>query len=164
MPGHTLRPLSSKPFCPCMFSKLVLLQKSAWGLILRKRKTSLSLLLISSCSSFWWLSGKESACQPEDLGSIPGSGRSTGEWKGYPLQYSGLENSTDCVAHGVAESQTRLSDFHSYSHATQVPVFSRCLTYGKAESSLPARDLELETIPLHFNFPLSIEESRYLFV
>ena len=68
----------------------------------------------------------------------------------------------DCVAHGVAESQTQLSDFHSYCHATQVPVFSRCLTYGKVESSLPARDLELETIPLHFNFPQSIEESRYL--
>ena len=32
--------------------------------------------------------------------------------KAYPLQYSGLENSMDCMAHGVAESQTRLSDFH----------------------------------------------------
>ena len=108
--------------------------------------------------------GKESACNARVLGSIPGSGRSPGKRKGYPLQYSGLENSMDCVAHGVAESQTQLSDFHSYCHATQVPVFSRCLTYGKVESSLPARDLELETIPLHFNFPLSIEESRYLFV
>ena len=67
----------------------------------------------------------------------------------------------DCVIHGVAKSQTRLRDFHSYSHATQVPIFSRCLTYGKVESSLPAKDLELETIPLHFNFPLSIAESRY---
>ena len=35
-----------------------------------------------------------------------------GEGKGYPLQYSGLENSTDCIAHGVAKSRTRLSDFH----------------------------------------------------
>ena len=37
---------------------------------------------------------------------------SPGEGKGYPLQYSGLENSMDCVVHGVAESRTRLSDFH----------------------------------------------------
>ena len=32
--------------------------------------------------------------------------------KGYPLQYSGLENSTDCTVHGVRKSQTQLSDFH----------------------------------------------------
>jgi len=37
--------------------------------------------------------GKESACKAGDLGSIPGLGRSPGEGKGYPLQYSGLENS-----------------------------------------------------------------------
>ena len=41
-------------------------------------------------------SGKESACNPGDLGSIPGFGRSPGEGKGYPLQYSGLENPMDC--------------------------------------------------------------------
>ena len=56
--------------------------------------------------------GKESACNAGDLGSIPGLGRSPGEGKGYPLQYSGLENSMDCIVHGVAKSQTRLSDFH----------------------------------------------------
>ena len=39
--------------------------------------------------------GKESACNAGDLGSIPRLGRSPGEGKGYPLQYSGLENSTD---------------------------------------------------------------------
>ena len=38
--------------------------------------------------------GKESACNVGDLGSIPGLGRSLGEGKGYPLQYSGLENSS----------------------------------------------------------------------
>ena len=43
---------------------------------------------------------------------IPRLGRSPGEVKGYPFQYSGLENSMDCVVHGVAQSQTRLSDFH----------------------------------------------------
>ena len=40
--------------------------------------------------------GKESACNVGDLGLIPGLGRSPGEGKGYPLQYSGLENSMDC--------------------------------------------------------------------
>ena len=56
--------------------------------------------------------GKESACNAGDLGLIPGLGRSPGEGKGYPLQYSGVENSMDCIVHGVAKSQTRLSDFH----------------------------------------------------
>ena len=50
--------------------------------------------------------GKESVCNAGDLGSVPGLGRSSGEGKGYPLQYSGLENSTDYIAHGVAKSQT----------------------------------------------------------
>ena len=50
--------------------------------------------------------GKESTCDVGDLGSIPGLGRSPGEGKGYPLQYSGLENSMDCVVPGVAKSWT----------------------------------------------------------
>ena len=53
--------------------------------------------------------GKESACYVGDLGSIPGLGRSSGDRKRYPLQYSGLKNSVDCVVHGVAKSQMRLS-------------------------------------------------------
>ena len=96
--------------------------------------------------------GKESSCNAGDPSSIPGSGRSTeegigyplqyswaslvshlvkslsamqetwvqslssedppGEGKGYPFQYSGLENSMDCIAHGVTKSQTQLNDFH----------------------------------------------------
>ena len=65
-----------------------------------------------SCDS----AGKESTCNVEDLGSIPGLGRSPGEGKGYPLQYSGLENSMDCIVHGVTKSWTQLSDFHFTSH------------------------------------------------
>ena len=57
---------------------------------------------------------KESACNAGDLGSIPGLGRYPGEGKGYPFQYSGLENSMDCIVHGVAKSKTLLSDFHSF--------------------------------------------------
>ena len=56
--------------------------------------------------------GKESACSVEDLGSIPGLGRSPGGGKGCPLQDSCLENPMDCMVHGVTKSRTRLSDFH----------------------------------------------------
>ena len=48
--------------------------------------------------------GKESTCNAGDLGSIPGLERSPGGGKGYSLQYSGLENSMDCIVHRVAES------------------------------------------------------------
>ena len=56
--------------------------------------------------------GKESACNMRDLGSIPGLGRSRGEGNDYPLQYSGLENSLDCIVHGITKRRTQLSDFH----------------------------------------------------
>ena len=50
--------------------------------------------------------GKESAYNAGDVGPIPGLGRSPGTGIGYPLRYSGLENSMDCTVHGVAESRT----------------------------------------------------------
>ena len=55
--------------------------------------------------------GKESTCKAGDLGSMPGLGRSPGEGKGYPLQYSGLEIPWTTVP-GVAKSQTWRSGFH----------------------------------------------------
>ena len=60
--------------------------------------------------------GEESACNVGDLHSISGLGRPPGEGKGYPLQYSGLENSMDCVVHGVANCRTQLSSFHFHFH------------------------------------------------
>ena len=54
---------------------------------------------------------KESACNAGDWSSIPGLGRSPGKGKGYPLQYSGLENSMDCIVHCLAKSRIWLSDF-----------------------------------------------------
>ena len=74
---------------------------------------STSVLLGFPCGS----ADKESACNVGDLGLIPGLGRSPGEGKGYALQHSGLENSIDCMVHGVAKSRTRLSDirFHCFS-------------------------------------------------
>ena len=54
--------------------------------------------------------GKEPTCNSGDLGLIPRLGRSPGEGKGYPLQYSGLENSMDCIVHGVTKTWTGLSE------------------------------------------------------
>ena len=48
--------------------------------------------------------GKESTCNTGDLDLIPGLGRAPGEWKGYPLQYSGLENYMDFIIHGISKS------------------------------------------------------------
>ena len=62
--------------------------------------------------------GKESACNAGDPGLISGSERSPGEGNGYPLQYSGQENSMECIVHEVAKSRTRLSDFHSQPFVT----------------------------------------------
>ena len=63
--------------------------------------------------------GKEYAQNSRDLGLIPVLGRSPGEGNRYPLQYSGLENSMNCIVHGVIKGRTPLSDFHftsSYYH------------------------------------------------
>ena len=80
--------------------------------------------------------GKESTCSAEDLDLIPGLGRSPVEWNGYPLQYSGRENSMNCIVHGVAKSQTQLSHFHfslSYHlYIYHVPI----LDYFQTGSSL----------------------------
>ena len=53
---------------------------------------------------------------PAMLGLTAGLGRSPREGKGYLLQYSDLENSMDCIVHGVVKSRTRLSDFHFTSY------------------------------------------------
>ena len=82
----------------------------SWARKICWRRDSLPTLVFLGfpCSS----AGKESACNVGDPSSIPGLGRSPGEGKGYPLQYSGLENSKDCIVHGVTKTWTQLSDFH----------------------------------------------------
>ena len=87
-----------------------------------------SLLLLTtawnphhSSSEVKWLGSpggsadKETTCYAGDLGSVPGLGRSPGEAEGYPLQYSGLENSMDCIVHRVTKSRTQLRNFHFHS-------------------------------------------------
>ena len=70
-------------------------------------------------ASFYGSVGKESTCSVGDLDLIPGLGRSPEEGKGYPLQYSGLDNSMDCIVHGVVESDMteRLSQLSLWSNS-----------------------------------------------
>ena len=76
-----------------------------------ERGTS-NIVAVILCSFPCSSAGKESACNAGDLRSIPGLGRSPRQGKGYPIQYSGLENSIDCIVHGVTKSRTQLSNFH----------------------------------------------------
>ena len=73
--------------------------------------------------------GKESPCNAGYLGSIPGLGRSPGEGKGYLLQYSGLENSIDCIVHGFTKS------WHNWATLTNVKVF-----YNEHESVIRKKE------------------------
>ena len=76
--------------------KFPLVKKKMFIIQLRKKKVGFL------CG----LAGKDSTCNVGGLGLIPGLGRSPGEGKNYPLQYSSLENSMDCIVHGVAKSWT----------------------------------------------------------
>ena len=86
-------------------------------------------LVCSPCSKLpQWLSGKESACQAGDAGSVPGSGRSPGGGRDNPLQYSCLENPMDrgawwATVHSVTKNWTQLSNQHL--HFPQVTPFYR---------------------------------------
>ena len=87
--------------------------------LLRLRKEGFEVCNIPNFSSSFRVmgfpcgsAGNESTCNVGHQGLIPGLGRSPGEGKGYPLQYSGLENSMDCIVHRVAKNQTRVSNFH----------------------------------------------------
>ena len=118
-------------------------------ILLRRDRLPTPVYLGFPCGS----AGKESACNEGDLGLIPGLGRSPGEGKGYPLQYSGLENSTDCIVHGVVKSQTRLSNFHFHfliSHPKRWCCESASLNIpANLENSAVATGLE--KVSFHFN-------------
>ena len=75
--------------------------------------------------------GKESACNAGDPGSIPGLGRSPGEGKGYPLQYSGLENSKDITKTDMPE---RLS--LSFCYGTLFSLLSKGIIHAVVIQSL----------------------------
>ena len=81
-------------------------------LVLVSYRESFSFPLSQTTGFPYGSAGKESTYNVGDLGLTPGLGRSPGEAKGYPLQYSGLENSTNYTVHRVTNSWTQLSDFH----------------------------------------------------
>ena len=80
--------------------------------------------------------GKESTCNAGDLGSTPVLGISSGEGRGYPLQCSGLENSMDCVVHGIEESG--MTERFSLSHTMKL----------KDLNSRPKKCLEIRVVSL----------------
>ena len=85
--------------------------------------------------------GKAFACNAGDLGLIPGLGRSPGDGKGYSLQFSGLENSMDCIVHGVTNSRKWLSNFHFHFFpvAAVLSTLFPCSSYW--DCNLPLKDL-----------------------
>ena len=97
---------------PAMQETLVwfLGQKIHW----RRDRLPTPVFLGCPCAS----AGKESACNAVDLGLIPGLGRSPGEGRDYPLQYSGLENSMACIVHGVTKSLDMTEQLSLSSHQT----------------------------------------------
>ena len=100
------------------WTRLLLPQFDSWVRKIRWRRDKLPtpVFLGFPCGS----AGKESACNAGDLGSIPGLGRFPGEGKDYPLQYSVLENSMDCIVHGG----------HKQSDATEQLSLSLSISYG----------------------------------
>ena len=92
---------------PFLGQEDLLVRKICW----RRDRLPTPVFLVFPCGCGCGSAGKESACNVGDLGSSPGLGRSPGEGKSYPLQYSGLETSKDCIVHGDTKSQTQLSDF-----------------------------------------------------
>ena len=102
-----------------------------------------------------WLSGRESACQAGDTGSIPWSGRSPGEGNGNPLQYSCLENPKDrgawraIVHRGHRDSDTTKETYHTYIHIHIAPVV---WSLRRVQHFCDATDLALQA-PLSVGFP-----------
>ena len=84
-----------------------------------------------------------------DLGSIPGLRRSLGEGNSYPFQYSGLENSMDCIVHGVSKSWTQLRDFHFISIFVLSPSFY-CSLHDKQQANKSRDELLTQGIAILF--------------
>ena len=93
-----------------------------------------------------------------DLGSVPGLGRSPGEGKGYPLQYSGLENSMDCIIHGVKKSWTQLAEFHFHFFFTP----SKHQVYPYTPSFFLTEIISITFTAFYFNRDLSCPVYHYL--
>ena len=100
---------------------------------------------------------KASACNAGDLGLIPGLGRSPGEGNSNPLRYSCLENPMDggawwATVHGVAKSQTRLSDFTYSAIISRVTMHSLDVLLSRLEPLCCSMSGSLLLLDLHTDF------------
>ena len=98
-----------------------------------------------------WLEEKDTLYRKKETSANFGLGRSPGSGKGYPLQYSGLENSMDYRVHGVAKSRTRLSSFHFHTTNYQFNSAQSCPTLcDPMNRSTPG-------LPVHHQLPESTQ-------
>ena len=108
---------------------------------------------------------KESACNAGDLGSIPGLGRSPGERARLPIPVFGLENSMDCIVHGVAKSQTQLSDWTELDYTIHGILQARILEWVaipfSRASSQPRDRAQVSHIAGRFFYQLSHQGSQW---
>ena len=93
--------------------------------------------------------GKDSSCNAGNLGWIPELGRSPGEGNSYRLQYSGVENSMDCIVHRVAKSQTWLRDFHKHKQTSNLTISPSVVPFSSCFLSFPAS----RSFPVNQFFP-----------
>ena len=109
--------------------------------------------------------GKESACNAGDLALIPGLGRSPGEGKGCPLQYFSLENSMDCIVHGVTKSRIRLSDFYfCITIVTEREISNLGLLWQKKKLSFHLSTLLLYFLPFFLFFFFFTMQKIFVFL
>ena len=116
-----------------------------WEYLWRRDRLPTPVFLDFPCSS----AGKESACNAGGLGLTPGLGKASGKGNGYPLQYSVLKNSIDCIVHGIANSQTWLSNFHFTSRCPSEYVKRNKVWYIQTTKCSAA--LKRNELPSHEN-------------
>ena len=134
--------------------------KPKWKRILKKKYIYIYIYIERErereCS--WWLSGEEPTADAEDVGSIPGSGRSPVVGNGNPLQYSCMGNPMDreawwAIVHGVTESQTRLKRLSTCAHArTRARTHTHTHIYIIIVTLLYSRNLYNIANPTIFQF------------
>ena len=124
-----------------------------WEDLWRRHRLPTPVFLGFPCGS----AGKESTCSVGDLGLIPGLGGYPGEGKVYSLQYSALENSMDCMVHGVIKNWTWLATFWRRQwQPTAVLLPGKSHGRKSWVGCSPWGHKELDTTEqLHFHFSLS---------
>ena len=102
----------------CSTEKYLKVNSGLWVIMIFQCKLNLSQRIY-----IWGFpggsAGKESTCSVGNLGLIPGLGRSPGEGKGYPLQYSSLENSMDSTVHWLSHKESDTTEWLSLTHSVK---------------------------------------------